>query len=211
MHYHYQLGALRERGKAKRRVITVFCLILVAGIFYGGLLYLSPQLVAMPLTPKSNPNATARKIEGSQPTANMLYIPQLNVEVPLAIGGEAGNLAHGAWQRSSKQSVKDGGTVTVCASAFEFGLTPWQTRVNSPFYNIGRLQKGDQIVLDYKNDRYEYKVTGQLDGIVESKSDEPGLIIFACDAAGELSGAAVGAVMVTSESTKGKDNGSALW
>lgn len=211
MHYHYELGAMRERGHAKRWLGVLLLATLLLGVTYGALLYTVPRLVTVPFTDKADPNATARKIETSKPSRNTLYIPQLNIEVPLLIGGGADSLAQGAWQQDASKKIEEGDTVAVCAQAFSLESTPWQTRQRSPFYNLGRLDNGDQLVLDYKGHRYAYKVTHTGDELPpQDKKDTPGLIAYTCDASGQFDRVAVQAAMI-GDAVKNKSQQNSLW
>jgi hypothetical protein len=61
-------------------------------------------------------------------------------------------------RESQNGNPVSGGNFVLAAHRFNLGLTPYQTRDNSPFYHIGTLQLGDDVYVDYDGVRYAYKV-----------------------------------------------------
>jgi LPXTG-site transpeptidase (sortase) family protein len=65
--------------------------------------------------------------------------------------------------------------------------------VKSPFYNIGKLQVGDHIFVDFKGKRYEYAISEKYavkpDGVeVESPTKDPQLTLYSCTLRGSSDG-----------------------
>jgi LPXTG-site transpeptidase (sortase) family protein len=71
--------------------------------------------------------------------------------------------------------------------------TPGQTVERSPFYNIDKLNIGDQLQVDYDGIRYTYTITqkykvspNQTD--IEKTSVEPKLTLYSCTLRGSADG-----------------------
>jgi LPXTG-site transpeptidase (sortase) family protein len=90
---------------------------------------------------------------------DMIYIPKISVSVPLLTGGEE-VMENGAWHRFPERGDPiTGGNFIVSAHRFVMKWTPGATANSSPFYNIGKLNEGDEILVDYKAKRYKYQIT----------------------------------------------------
>lgn len=155
MKYHYQDGISEKKEGSKFKLVFLSVVgVLVVG--YGGLVSLAPVLNGWPLTPIDE---TANVLQSSNPgdKGNKLYIPRLNVASPassLAIEGDP----------TEEENV------TIQGQSFQLGLTPEQTRQNSPFYYLDKLKNGDEIFLDYNNTRYAYRVDNKNDSSLTLKS-----------------------------------------
>lgn len=159
MRYSYYEGVMRD----KHFPVWIIWLLLIAALFgavYFAATYYAPTMVSMPLTVKSSADATLKAMEATPPTMTPhLYLPTLNVDVPVAVGGDQSALSSGAWQRTVGVTPDLQKNLAICAQRFVLGMTPWQTKVQSPFYNLDRLASGEQLYLDYKDKRYAYRVT----------------------------------------------------
>lgn len=205
MRYDYRDGVKLDKKRPTWIIWLIVGLILVGGIYWL-INYMSPQLVSMPLSQKATADATVNKMESTAPSGKHLYLPQINVDLPISTGSDYNVLTSGAWQ---KQNVKltDKGTAVICATGFNLGLTPWQTHDNSPFYNLAKLTAGDEIYADYENTRYAYKVTdiSQFDGNeakIKTDSDKPKLALYSCKNDGS---AEAGALVVAEQVGKVTD------
>lgn len=184
MRYDYRDGVKLDKKRPTWIIWAVVGLILIGGLYWL-VNYMSPQLVSMPLSQKATADATINKMESTTPSGKHLYLPQINVDLPINTGSNSSVLADSAWQ---KQNVKltDKGTAVICAIGFNLSFTPWQTHDNSPFYNLAKLTTGDEIYADYESARYAYKVTdiSQFDGNdakIKTDSDKPKLALYACN------------------------------
>lgn len=144
MKYHYQEGISDKKKEGSKSKLVFLSIVGLLAVGYGVFLSLTPALNGWPLVPIDE---TANALQSSNPgeNGNRLYIPRLNVSSPtneLQIDGNPKN--------------ED---VVVEGQRFKIGLTPQQTRQTSPFYNLDKLNPGDEIFLDYNNTRYAYRVS----------------------------------------------------
>ena len=86
-----------------------------------------------------------------------------------------------------------GGNFILSAHRFKIGLTPSQTKYNSPFYNIDLVVVGDPIRIFYDGRWYDYEVTKKFavkpnDTYIEAPSSEAKLTLYSCTLAGSNDG-----------------------
>ncbi|MGD8373335.1 MAG: sortase [Candidatus Woesebacteria bacterium] len=188
MRYDYREGVTLDKKRYPKIIWGAVGLILLGGIYWLAN-FMSPQLVSMPLSAKASPNATSVMMESTTPGEVHLYLPQINIDLP--IGENSDDLSAGnAWLKNGADLTKEG-IANICAVGFEMKISPWQTRNSSPFYNLGKLAANDEIYVDYQNTRYAYKITGvqQFEGDdsnLKSSSDNPELALFACKKDGSI-------------------------
>ncbi len=144
MKYYYQTGVVKQKSIRGGYKIIVLALLLIAAAVYIGLTALTPALGGWPLF---NPNQTAQMIQADPPVKKSykLYIPKLNV----VAGKSQVNLTG---DPTSQDIVK------ILGDTFKLGVTPKQTKDDSPFYRLDQLRNGDNIFLDYHSHRYAYRV-----------------------------------------------------
>lgn len=127
-------------------------------------------------------------------TENRLYIPKLAIDVLIAEGDNEATLEKGAWHRRPENGNPEiGGNFVLSAHRFQMGWTPGETRNNSPFYHIDKLQLGDKVYVDYNKTRYTYEVTKKYNVNryaveIEAPSEETKMTLYSCDLAGEAAG-----------------------
>lgn len=191
MRYNYQEGVT---GDKKRPVWIIWLLVLIvlAAAAYGTANYLAPRLVSMPLSAKASPDATMNKMQATAPKPDQqhLYIPQLNVDLPIATGDDVAVLADSAWQRGKAADPAQGEPLSLRALRFSLGSTPWETRERSRFYNLDKLQVGDQVYVDHDGKRYAYRVKAFHQKIPEVKTADDkksALLLIPADETGDLS------------------------
>lgn len=125
---------------------------------------------------------------------NRLYIPKIDVDVAIVTGYDWRILEQGAWHRHPENgSPNSGGNFVLSAHRFNLGLTPQQTVIKSPFYNIDRIQPDDEIYVDYNGQRYTYKVTRRYNvertaTEIENRTTEAKMTLYSCDLRGEKAG-----------------------
>lgn len=190
MKYSYKRGV--QKGNSRKWVV-----IPVVGLFGGLYMLLNALAPSVPVAFVA-PDATAKKLVVTQPELreNRLYLPKINVDVPVVPidGSESIALEKGAINRAPDNgNPKDGGNFVLAAHRFNMGLTPQKTRAKSPFYHLDKVAEGDDIYVDYKGQRYAYKV-------VETKSVKPDateieqrttdgrLTLYTCELSGPKSG-----------------------
>jgi sortase A len=191
MRYTYRDG-VGKKGRSKLRFVAALV------VMFGGVYLLVNTL--SPALPEMNVDtqAVAKKLIAEQPAVgeNRIYLPQINVDVPVVDinGNETAALEKGAIHRApSSGNPQVGGNYVVAAHRFNLGLTPDQTRAKSPFYHIDKLALGDQIYIDYNGKRYAYQVTEKKAVAenaveIESRTDDDRLTLYSCELAGPKAG-----------------------
>lgn len=197
---------LRSQTTTTRNKLAIS--ISVALMTIGGyILYsaLSPEINNYVTDP--NNNSTTKLLENDTVIdENRLYIPKIDVNVTYATGGED-TLEQGAWWRQPNNgNPEKGGNFVLSAHRFVMGLTPQQTTRKSPFYNIHRLEVGDEIVVDYNNKRYTYTVDKKFavkpDAVeIEQPTTEHQLTLYSCTFGGANDGREVFVAKLKSSDT----------
>lgn len=171
---------------------------IIAGVLMtAGLYILATALSPALLTPVIDPdnNATTKLLASTERkiTEQRLYIPKIDVNVSYSIG-DALALEKGAWwRRPENGSPVDGGNFILSAHRFVMGPTPQGTLQKSPFYNIGRMAIGDEIIVDYQGSRYHYIIDKIFavtpDAVeIEERTDQPQLTLYSCTLGGSADG-----------------------
>ncbi len=183
-----KLSKFSPKLKSKKVYSLAFALVLIVLGAYGLVLTVSPSLPVI----KADP-FTQNQVEAIEKTGDKIIIPKVGVNISFASGGQE-TLEKGAWWRYPERgNPVDGGNFILSAHRFSLGLTPGQTRTKSPFYNIDKLNIGDEIIIDYKDKRYEYSITDKFrvspDRIdIESASQDAKLTLYSCTLKGAQDG-----------------------
>jgi sortase (surface protein transpeptidase) len=183
MKYNYREGVTLDKKKPTWLIWVVALVLLAVGAYYAAN-YIAPQLISMPLSSKSTADATLKTMQATTPNGQThLYIPQINVD--LAVSKDRAALDGNAWQRS-EATPEDKDALVVCAQRFKLGTNPWESWAKSPFYNLDKLEKGDEIYLDYQTERYAYRINNKQQAVTEQpRSEKPTLLLQACSADGQ--------------------------
>lgn len=166
--------------------------LLVVGV-YVLLTALTPAALSPTINPVSNPTVEKLSQTKPHPLKNQLYIPQIDINLPFAAGDENVMLT-GAWWRSPQSgNPKDGGNFVLSAHRFIMSWTPGKTLKRSPFYNIDKLKVGDEITIDYQNERYVYVVDKTYSVTpeaieIEAPTDDNRLTLYSCTLSGASDG-----------------------
>lgn len=182
--------SIPRNNQFHRPLLLAFGMLLLLVGSYVLYVVLSPELRLVGVKPTDN--STTRMLEQEEYTESMLYIPKIDVSVPY--GTSENDLADGAWWRkNSNGNPQDGGNFVLAAHRFEMGITPAQTTQQSPFYHLGRLEIGDDIVVDYEGERYTYTVSrtyavAPTDIEIEDRTDTPQLTLYTCTLSGSSDG-----------------------
>ena len=175
------------------RIVTILvaAIMILAGL-YTLAVALTPAIIAPTINPTSN--KTVKQLQSKAAiTEHRLYIPKIDVNLPYATGSET-VMEKGAWWRQPDNgNPADGGNFVLSAHRFIMGLTPQQTLRKSPFYNIGKLKTGDELVVDYDGKRYTYEISKIFsvtpDAIeIENRTNEPQLTLYSCTLGGSADG-----------------------
>lgn len=182
------------RSKSLSRTIS---LALSVGLLIAGLYILwtagNPMIKQQLINPKDNSTTKLISETADKISANRLYIPKIDINLPYTTGG-AETMEHGAWWRAPENgNPKDGGNFVLSAHRFIMGLTPEQTWRKSPFYSIDRLEIGDEIIIDYDSQRYTYQISQKYSVAptaieIESRTDDARLTLYSCTLGGASDG-----------------------
>lgn len=133
----------------------------------------------------------------TKPGDNILYIPKIGLEVPFLTGDES-VMEQGAWHRYPERGDPEtGGNFILSAHRFIMKWTPGATMDSSPFYNVGKLNVGDQFIVDYKGKRYNYEITKKygvkptdiaIEDPVKDKIKDAKLTLYSCTLKGSDDG-----------------------
>lgn len=193
------MNKLSQIRLTKQHLTVIAGVLLITVGLYIGLLTFAPQLpnipgiTQSPLAINSNDDAPDKQ--------NRIVIPKIDLEVPYFTGDTEATLDRGAWHRKPEQgNPAIGGNFILSAHRFELGLTPARTKAKSPFYNIDKLQIGDEIKIFYEGNWYRYTVAKKYDVpptalYIEQQSQKPKLTLYSCS----LQGAAVGRSVIEAE------------
>jgi sortase (surface protein transpeptidase) len=194
MTYHFLDGVAEDKRKIRKSTLLIVLLVLFIGLY----------TLAVFLWPKLPPGLlaggvkTAERLQNEQPGqhGDRLFIPQLNIDIPIG-QGDAKALNDGAWWGAPENgNPREGGNFVLSAYGFRLGLTPQQTRDGSPFHHLSRLQIDDEIFVDYEGVRYVYKVSNKYpapDNIneIEQRTEEARLTLYATNSFGDSTGSDV--------------------
>ena len=157
------------------------------GGLYSLALVASPALADIVRPPLDISKVPAPKID-----ENRIIIPKIGVNITFGEGAES--LDRGAeWRNPDHGNPADGGNFIIAAHRFSIQPTPMSTIEKSPFYNISKLQKDDHIFVDYKGERYAYKITERFEVAptqteIEETSEKPKLTLYSCTLGGAADG-----------------------
>lgn len=180
-----------RRKKSKSPLVSLAALVMLIGGIYLLINSLSPVITSQSINPTNN--ATTKKIAENQAEEYRLYIPKIDINLPYATGGPE-VMEHGAWWRQEQNgNPVEGGNFVLSAHRFIMGLTPQQTQRKSPFYNIDKLAVGDELIVDYKNERYTYVIDKVFDVKpdaiqIEDRTPDPQLTLYSCTLGGAADG-----------------------
>ena len=185
------------RAIQKRSFSRTISLVLGIGLLVAGLYLLwtatNPLIKQQLVDPVDNSTTKLIDDTANKISANRLYIPKIDINLPYSTGG-AETMESGAWWRMPENgNPKDGGNFVLSAHRFIMGLTPEQTWRKSPFYSIDRLDVGDEIIIDYDGQRYTYQISQKYAVAptaveIESRTDEPQLTLYSCTLGGASDG-----------------------
>ena len=169
---------------ARRIMLIVGVLAMAAGIFL--LLNLAAPVIS---TKKDITKISVTK-------SDQIVIPEVGISAPIVAGGSEA-LEKGAWHRFPERgNPVDGGNMILSAHSFIFAWNPLQTRENSYFYNLHKLNVGEKVYVDWQGKRYTYKVSKMYEVKpnavdIEAPSKDAHLTIYTCTPGGSADGRVV--------------------
>ena len=177
----------------KIAVISSAVLLLAGGLYMLSLV-LAPEYASMTVKP-----IEVAKLATPEIGNNRIIIPKIGVDISYGEGVAA--LDSGAqWRYPERGNPVDGGNFIIAAHRLTIKPTPQETIQKSPFYQIDKLNVGDEIIINYKGKRYGYKITEKKDVEptaieIENRTEQPRLTLYSCN----LEGAASGRVVIFGE------------
>lgn len=195
IHFSKHEGVVRSKKKfnLKRSILSLISLLMFGIGLYLIILTFAP--VFQPGIVFGNPSAVAQ----NEPRIgqNVLYIPKIGLEVPFLTGDER-VMEEGAWHRYPERGDPEtGGNFILSAHRFIMKWTPTATMTSSPFYNVGKLNEGDEILVDYNGKRYTYVITKkyavkptdvEIEDPVKDRQADAKLTLYSCTLQGSGDG-----------------------
>lgn len=185
---------IKSRKSWKDWLIIILALGLIGAGIYMLIIAFSPSLNSQFINPEDN---STTKLLADTPeekiTQNRLYIPKIDINLPYSTG-DASVMENGAWWRKPENgNPADGGNFVLSAHRFIMGLTPQQTLRKSPFYNVDKLNIGDEIIVDYNQKRYTYVISKIFDVkpdavYIEDRTSQSQLTLYSCTLGGSADG-----------------------
>lgn len=131
-------------------------------------------------TTGSTPGAGSEDQEKGIPEENTLAIPAVGIEVEIVEGATDAALELGAWRRPGSSTPDKGGNTVITGHRFKY-LPP----SNLTFYHLDKVEVGDDVVVYWEGQIYEYVVSDILvvdPGQVEIESDtiSPRITLYTC-------------------------------
>lgn len=173
--------------KCALTLFSIFGSLLIAAGLYLLLLVTAPSPyspIALFYPPKKPPVLPAER---------QLYIPKIGVNIVFD-SGKVAVLDHEAWWRFPERGNPIiGGNFILSAHRFNLGFLPGETKIKSPFYNLNRLEPGDNVYIDYLHVRYKYQVVRRFsvkptELSIEDPSAEAKLTLYSCTLRGQADG-----------------------
>lgn len=184
---------IKQTRRRWPRVLMTLLIVMLLGV--GGYLLLTVFSPALPVLSGKAPHETERKLAEPVGTfGDRLFIPKINIDVPIITGKDSNALEKGAWHRKPENGdPARGGNFVLSAHRFVMSFTPQGTAIKSPFYNIGQLEVGDRITVDYQSKRYYYEIKEKYSvkpsGVeVEAPTRDPQLTLYSCTLQGSSDG-----------------------
>ncbi|MCC7543474.1 class E sortase [bacterium] len=144
----------------------------------------------------TNTSIDLDKSDDQSDNRDRIQIERIGLEVPLYEGGED-SLDKGVWHRwPERGNPEKGGNFILSAHRFKIGVTPVQTIINSPFYNVDKLRIGDTIRVFWDDEWYTYKISKTYTVLpnaigIEAPSEEAKLTLYTCSLGGSADGRVV--------------------
>ena len=191
MRYHHLEGATQKRSSKMRWPVSL----LLLGLVVGAYVTVNVNAPLLQGIDGRSPEATAQKLLSAKPGSdgNRLYIPQINVDIPIVEGEDRAALERGALHRNADINPATGGAFVLGARDLRAGATPAETKARSPFYHLDKLQPGDELFVDWGGKRYVYEVKKRV--MVEGMASlteaalteqDPILTLYVADDTGNL-------------------------
>lgn len=176
-----------KQNKTRRRIVlTIGWFLILAGLYLLG-------LVLAPLAYSPPSDEEILQLKTQEIKENKIIIPKIKVDLPIKEGGPE-VLHENAWHRKPENgNPKDGGNFVVSAHRFVIDYTPGGTRHKSFFYNIDKLIVGDEIVIHWYGELYNYKITEKQtvkpdDVYIEDRTDSDIMTVYSCTLGGSADG-----------------------
>lgn len=175
-----------------RRTLRLFAAIVGFSLILAGLyiLFLLKAPDKHPLSPSRQRNFIVKTPVSS---GEQLIIPKISLKVKISSYGIS-SLRTGIWHRYPERGNPEiGGNMVLAAHRYVLAYTPGRVIDRSFFYNLPKLQKNDDVYVDWHSKRYGYKVT-QIISVkpnqteIEEESSFPKLTIYTCNLAGSTDG-----------------------
>lgn len=180
----------KSGGSVRKIAVISSAVLLLAGGLYMLSLVLAPEYASITVKPLE-----IAKLAPPVAGDNRIIIPKIGVDISYGEGLAA--LDQGAqWRYPERGNPEDGGNFIIAAHRLTIKPTPQETIQKSPFYQIDKLDVGDEIIINYSGKRYGYKITEKKDVEptaveIEDRTEQPRLTLYSCTLEGAASGRVV--------------------
>lgn len=191
-YYHIDQKPQRKGNKKRVFFASFVGFLLLIGGTYVFTLTQSPDVIA-----DSTETLKSKEDKLVSDNQNFVKIESLNLLIPFNQAENEQIPVGGAWWRFPERgNPAEGGNFMLCGQRFKFGVTPNQTKENSPFYHIEKLEKDDKVDIYYEGQWYSYQISEKKSTEpnavgIEDASEEARLTLYACLSNGSVDGPVV--------------------
>lgn len=179
--------------KKSKGWVWLVILILIAGLAFGGYLLLLSKAPDKSILTESQQSSF---LEAQGFETNRLIIPKLSVSEEI-LSGNASVLDKGIWHRFPERGnpQTDGNTI-LAGLSYVFSWNPQKVVSQSRLYNLGKLEVGDPIYVNWDGKQYNYtvdekKTVNPSDTSIEAVSSNPKLTLYTSKLNGQADGQVV--------------------
>lgn len=122
---------------------------------------------------------------------NRIIIPKIGVDMPIVEGESAKALDLGVWHRPNTGSPGNGNMV-LTGHRVGYAFLPQDIKASTSFYNLDKLEDGDEVYVFWYGEQYEYKITDhevvEPSAVgIEARTEEERLTMYTCHPLGSNS------------------------
>ncbi|MBI2798560.1 sortase [Candidatus Saccharibacteria bacterium] len=185
------IGQTKKPGFLKRnkRLLLVLLAIVLIGIAIYVLF-----LLLWPKVQKKSAKEIYSSAQQATSDTDMVFIPSAGIQAEIAEGG-ADQLDRGkAWHRfPDRGDPQKGGNFIITGHSFVWGYSPGETSKKSIFYSLGDAKPGDEVIVRWNKQMYNYTITDKqtvkpTEVAIEAASKIPQLTIYTCTQGGTADG-----------------------
>lgn len=172
----------------KRIIKIIFalisCIFIVIGVylaynvFYPEIYYqknLKNKITPPPITQREPPSSVSTPAPNQENIPDRLIIPKIGVDMEL--GTDPKTLDTAGWVQNL---YPDSSPMVIAAHRFGWIGMPNDRKVTHTLYNIDKLGVGDEVIVQWNNERQVYKVKGITEATNNPSIKDGELLIYTC-------------------------------